>query len=497
MIKDISDKGVILEELGWVDPLALFAPLAHEPFALFLDSATAGPGREAALHGRWSFIAADPVCTLKAEPEGRALLDGSPCQEPAFDLIARLLARHRLEKEDLPEAARAIPFTGGLAGTIGYEMACALEDLPALSKDPLPTLALGLYDVVLAFDHQTRKLFLISTGLGEEKPPARAARAEARAAKWRARIALNPALTPLHWPLSPQPAHSVRALKTPDAYKADIARVIAYIHAGDIFQANLSQRFESDLTPDETPFLLYRRLRAHSPAPFAGFFNLEEGALLSSSPERFLSSDGKTAQTKPIKGTRPRGGTAKEDAALAAELQASGKDRAENVMIVDLMRNDFSRVCKDGSLRVPALCALESYANVHHLVSTVEGELCEGKTALDLLMAAFPGGSITGAPKIRAMEVIAELEQNPRGIYCGSFGYLGLDGRMDMNISIRTMSIAGGKARFNAGGGIVADSDPQEEYEESLAKASAMRAALLGIRPDERANESSGAKHRS
>jgi len=166
-------------------------------------------------------------------------------------------------------------------------------------------------------------------------------------------------------------------------------------------------------------------------------------------------------------------------------------------MIVDLMRNDFSRVCKDGSVRVPALCALETYANVHHLVSTVEGELCEGKTALDLLKAAFPGGSITGAPKIRAMEVIAELEQKPRGIYCGSFGYLGLDGRMDMNISIRTMSIAGGKARFNAGGGIVADSDPQEEYEESLAKASAMRAALLGIRPEERPEESRGAEQRS
>ncbi|MGK2741099.1 aminodeoxychorismate synthase component I [Tepidicaulis sp. LMO-SS28] len=483
--KIVTEEGLIFEELPFSDPLALFAPLAHEPFALFLDSATAGPGKDERLHGRWSVIAADPVTTLTVAPDGRMEMDGSALEEAPFPLIKRLLTRHEITRKTIPAPFAHLPFIGGLAGFFGYEMGHALERLPkAKDKDGFPRLALGLYDTALLFDHKKTRAVLVSTGLGEKTPAARAARAEARAAKWRARLKLSPALPPLIWPLSAKPGHAVHALKDKAAHMADVQKVIDYIYAGDIFQANLAQRFESDLTPDEDALLIYRRLRAHSPAPFAGFFNFGKAALLSSSPERFLHVDGETIETKPIKGTRPRGRTAKEDAALAEELLASGKDRAENVMIVDLLRNDLSRVSRDHSVKAEKLCTLESYANVHHLVSTVTGRLRGGETAVDALAACFPGGSIIGAPKIRAMEIITELEPFARGPYCGALGFLGLDGRMDTNILIRTMTVRGNKAVFHAGGGIVADSDPEAEYEETIAKASAMRAACLGTQPE-------------
>ena len=261
-----------------------------------------------------------------------------------------------------------------------------------------------------------------------------------------------------------------------------MSRVREYIYAGDIFQANLSQRFEAPLTQD--PWAFYRALREMNPAPFGAFFDVPGAPVLSTSPERFLhvSASGQV-ETRPIKGTRARGFGPEHDAALGQALTESAKDRAENLMIVDLMRNDLSRVCAPGSVRASELFALERYATVHHLVSTVVGQLEPGYDAFDLLRAAFPGGSITGAPKLRAMEIIAELEPSRRGVYCGSLGYWSTTGEMDTSIAIRTAVVRDGRIYFSAGGGIVADSDPEQEYRETLDKVRATIDALASLRP--------------
>jgi len=271
----------------------------------------------------------------------------------------------------------------------------------------------------------------------------------------------------------------LRSTFTRRGYLDAVARVRDYIIAGDIFQANLSQRLEAPL--EEDPWHLYRRLREVNPAPFAAYLEFDGVYVASASPERFLQLDCTGhVETRPIKGTRPRGISPEHDAALSRALWDSEKDRAENLMIVDLLRNDLSRCCRPGTVRVPELFALEGYRTVHHLVSTVVGELDPGRSAEDLLAAAFPGGSITGAPKVRAMEIIAELEPTRRGLYCGSIGYLSATGAMDTSIVIRTLVAAGGRVTFSVGGGIVADSDPESEYQETLQKAHALITAIAG-----------------
>jgi len=273
------------------------------------------------------------------------------------------------------------------------------------------------------------------------------------------------------------PALELRSSFTHADYVAAVQRVRDYIYAGDIFQANFSQRFEVPLT--ETSWNLYQRLRTRNAAPFAAYLDFPDAIVLSASPERFLRVSGSgQVETRPIKGTRPRGLGPEHDAALGRALTESTKDRAENLMIVDLLRNDLSRVCRPGTVRVPELFALERYATVHHLVSTVVGELNEGIDALGLLRAAFPGGSITGAPKLRAMEIIAELEPSQRGVYCGSIGYWSVTGELDTNIAIRTAVARNGRVYFSAGGGIVADSEPEQEYRETLDKARGLIDAL-------------------
>jgi para-aminobenzoate synthetase component 1 len=273
----------------------------------------------------------------------------------------------------------------------------------------------------------------------------------------------------------------LRSTFTHRGYLDAVGRVRDYIIAGDIFQANLSQRFQTSMPG--APFDLYRRLRRRNPAPFAAYLDYGELAVLSASPERFLRLDEQRhIETRPIKGTRPRGLGPMHDAALGRALAESEKDRAENVMIVDLLRNDLSRVCRPGTVRVPELFALEHHPTVHHLVSTVVGELEPGADASDLIRAAFPGGSITGAPKVRAMEIIAELEPTQRGVYCGSVGYISLTGAMDTSIVIRTYLALRGRVYFQAGGGIVADSDPELEYRETLDKARALIETLVESR---------------
>lgn len=455
------------------DPWDVARHFLHWHDAVFLDSANESP------LGRYSFVAADPFAhVVSGEPEQR--------QADPFVHLAELLQRYPADT-----LAGLPPFQGGAVGFFGYGLSRWIERLPRPRHDEflVADMAVGLFDWVVAFDHVERRAWLISTGYPETGEQQRIRRATRRAL-WVLRQLKNPILpAPLlfgePWaPLYPQ--HSLPDYPTVTSnfsragYEVAVRRAIEYIHAGDCFQVNLSQRLLAPFSARADFAALYDRLRLQNPAPFGGLYSSNgQLAVLSASPERFLRvTPAGDVETRPIKGTRPRGRTPEEDTANRAELLASAKDRAENVMIVDLLRNDLGRVCEYGSVRVAKVCDLESYRTVHHLVSEVHGKLRAGMGPIDLLRAAFPGGSVTGAPKVRAMEIIAELEPTARGPYCGSLGYVGFDGSMDTNILIRTFTVAGGWAQFPVGGGIVADSDPGREYEETLHKAAGLLRAL-------------------
>ena len=443
------------------DPLGAFAAFAGESNVAFLDSAAENGGR-----GRYAYIAANPFWVLS----------GGEKTNP-FDSLEAKLKRFPMRIDpDLP------PFQGGAVGYLSYELGRHLERLPPLVDPGLDAsdVGLGLFDTLAAFDSQTRQAWIIAreTETPNRLPP------EHRAQAMAARIQNVPAPGPIDWELA--------ATWTPELsrgeYEDMVSRVIDYIHAGDIFQANLTQRLLSVMPQGLGPFMLYRRLRSLSPAPFSAFISAPDGTtILSASPERFLSLNTEgLVVTRPIKGTRPRGRTPGEDKALADELSLSEKDQAENLMIVDLMRNDLSRVCRLGSVEVSELATLETFANVHHLVSEVRGILFSNLGPVDLLRATFPGGSITGAPKIRAMEIINELEPARRGPYCGAIAWIGFDGAMDSSIVIRTLVIKDGQVAAQAGGGIVADSDPAAEYDESMDKVWAL---LQSLDPGEQIRE--------
>lgn len=445
----------------------LFLRVAQLPHAIFLDSADAPSNL-----GCFSFIMADPFRRVTAK-NGRTRVDSRPQSGNPFEILRELWQEFpQLTRAELP------PFQGGIAGYLGYELGQSLERLPAppLDELSLADLDVGFFDCVLAIDHSTDPAtgWLISTGYPEKTPARRAERARERLTFFR-ELFSRPAADLPTW--NPHPA-IVESSFSHAEYSAAIERVKQYIAAGDIYQANIAQQFRTDF--DGNPLALYAALREKNPAPFAAFLNFGTTAIASVSPERFLQCRGGQIETRPIKGTRPRADSPAADAALAAELQSSEKDRAENVMIVDLLRNDLSRVSKLFSVRVPSLLALEKHPNVWHLVSTITAELRPGQTPLDLLKATFPGGSITGAPKIRAMEIITEIERRTRGVYCGSIGYWGFDGSLDTSIAIRTLVLKDGTAFFHGGGGIVADSDSQMEYEESLVKVSMFFDVLNG-----------------
>lgn len=468
------------------DALVAIERVRDLPYPLFLDSAT-----DAGRLGRYSFVSADPVRLVVAK-NGRTIVHDtdSAGEDPVPDdpllTVRAILATFATEAvPDLP------PFQGGAAGYIGYDYGAALERLPPARFDDLdtPDVMLGLYDWVLAWDHRADRAWIVSTGMPERDPQARQRRARSRAAMVRSRLLASavpvppPVVTDSRptWdrpPCYPVSGHSrLCSSFTHAGYLAAVTRVREYIYAGDIFQANLSQRFEAPYEAD--PWSLYRRLRDRNPAPFAAYFAAPGMAVVSASPERFIRvGTDRAVETRPIKGTSPRGVGPEHDAHLGRALTESEKDRAENLMIVDLLRNDLSRVCTPGSVRVPELFALEHYSTVHHLVSTVVGQLAPGCDAIDLWGAAFPGGSITGAPKVRAMEIIAELEPSRRGVYCGSVAYASLTGAADSSIVIRTYLARHGRVYFSAGGGIVADSDPEAEYRETLDKAKALIEAL-------------------
>ena len=335
---------------------------------------------------------------------------------------------------------------------------------------------------MLAWDHHQGRAWKIATGrpeTGLEERRERGGERLRQLERWLAEGGVPAPDGPLVVPEALHPVPGLPGVSSsfaPEGFRRAIRRAIDYVHAGDCFQANLAQRLLH--RAHEEPLALYDRLRRVNAAPFAGLLDMGGAWLLSASPERFVQAGAGLVRTRPIKGTRPRGPTPEEDARRAEELLASAKDRAENVMIVDLLRNDLGRACAFGSVRVESLCRLESYPTVHHLVSEVSGRLRDGLGPVDLLRAAFPGGSVTGAPKVRAMQIIAELEPTARGPYCGSLGYLGFDGTMDTSILIRTFTRSGGWLQFPAGGGIVADSDPDSEYAETLHKAAGMVRAL-------------------
>jgi para-aminobenzoate synthetase component 1 len=438
---------------------------------MFLDSA-----QHASSLGRYSFAAADPAVVVRRRGEDAG---------DALDDIRRLLK---------PRAAQAIPglppFQTGALGYIAYEWGRTLERISAPRYDDLdlPDVVVGIYDWAVAWDHEASRAWVIARDeanrrraldlVGDPEKIAQPSNTAAAARTFQVRESLE---RPPSYPVDADwidPRLGLRASFTHAGYLEAVNRVRDYIYAGDIFQANLSQRFEAALV--ESPWDLYCRLRTRNPAPFAAFIELPECAVLSASPERFMRVDATgRVETRPIKGTRPRGVGPEHDAALGRALTESAKDRAENLMIVDLIRNDLSRVCQPGSVRVQELFALEHFATVHHLVSTVVGTLQPGLDGLDLLRASFPGGSITGAPKIRAMEIIAELEPSVRGVYCGAIGYLSVTGELDTNIAIRTALARDGRVYLNAGGGIVADSDAEQEYQETFHKARGIIDALV------------------
>lgn len=430
--------------------------------------------------GRYSYLMADPVDWLT----------------PAS--IAELRTSIQNYRAETIESAP--PFQGGLAGLVSYEYNRTLESIPdnRFRDFPVPQLAFGLYDVVVAFDHFAGKAWLISQGFCNQQteskdeslaPMSRRNEFAEQRANWFMSVLTSsaPSIPELDTcspssfeELAPQfPVPGPEGLTSnfsKEQYLAAAQKCIDYIYAGDVFQINLSQRL---LMPSNcSPSTLYQRLRQCNPATFSGYFDLGDAQIISASPERFISVQGTTIETRPIKGTRRRTRFPQIDLTVAQQLLTSEKDRAENIMIVDLMRNDLSQICTDDSVKVTQLCELETYESVFHLVSAVTGELNPGVDVFTALDMTFPGGSITGAPKIRAMEIIAELEPTSRGAYCGSLGYIGINGNADFNILIRTITACRGWWQVPVGGGLVAQSDPLHEYEETWTKAAAMLTAI-------------------
>jgi para-aminobenzoate synthetase component 1 len=466
----------LIEEINTeLSPLDVFELLFEgKRFSFFLDS-----GMDPDKLGCYSFIGSSPFLVLSSRGNEITLTRGiekSNLRGNPFDVVNNFLEVYHLDS-----SSPAVPFLGGAVGYFSYDLCHFIERLPSTVVDDLelPECYFGFYDLVLAFDNLQGKAYIISTGFPELRERERMGRASQRLKEVKERLADVSAFhreapfTPIS---SPMKQVTLKRGFTREEYVAAVEKARQYIINGDIFEVNLSQRFEAELSL--TPYELYRRLRQINPAPFACYLGFDEVSVVSASPERFLRVRGDWVETRPIKGTRPRGKSAEEDKALANELLSSVKDRSENIMIVDLERNDLGRVCRFGSIKVTELAILEVFPTVFHLTSTVEGHLREGKNCIGLLKASFPGGSITGAPKVRAMEIIDELELTRRSVYTGNIGYLSFNGDLDLNIVIRTFLVKGSKAYFQVGGAVVYDSDPEAEYQETLDKARAMVDAL-------------------
>ncbi len=464
----------LLEELNpALTATVVFEGLEKERFSYFLDSAM-----DPKKLGRFSFVGSDPVAVIRTQGENVWYSDARGTVRTVGDPLEAL--RSVLSGYQLGyDAGFPVPFPGGAVGYLSYDLGRRIEEIPCRAVDDLklPEMCFGFYDRGVVLDHQKRKGYLVSTGFPEREERARRQRAAFRLSDLKNKLRAcsdSPSLAAER--AGERACSSVKSNFASDQYIRAVDKARQYIIEGDIFEVNLSQRFEAKI--EISPLELYHRLRSINPAPFACYLGFDDLHVVGASPERFLRKTGAMVETRPIKGTRRRGKTSEEDSRLAAELLSSAKDHAENMMIVDLERNDLGRVSRFGTVRVSEMAVLETYPTVFHLTSTVEGELTEGTDCIDLIKATFPGGSITGAPKVRSMEIIEELEPTRRSIYTGSIGYLGFNGNVDLNIVIRTFLIKGDTAYFQAGGAVVYDSHPAEEYQETLDKAKALFAAL-------------------
>lgn len=454
---------MLIEEIKTsLNSFEIYSIFKNDKYSFFLDS-----GMDHDNLGKYSFIGANPFGVFKSKNESITIIEDN--EEKTFNgdpfaQLKKLLSKYNMNyKTD-------IPFIGGAVGYLSYDLCHHVEKLPRTAIDDveIPDCFFGLYDGIIIIDHRENKVFISSLGIknNEEKTidniTSRIKEAE--------KIGINIELKDKELPVE------FKSNFTKENYIKAVDKVRNYIKSGDIYQANLTQRFNCDL--QESPFELYGKLRDINPAPFASFIDFGEGYIVSSSPERFVKVEDRIIETRPIKGTRPRGANEEEDIRNREELLSSEKDKAELLMIVDLERNDLGRISKTGTVEVTELFKLEEYSTVYHLVSTVIGEMKEGSDLVDVIKSTFPGGSITGAPKIRAMEIIDQLEPTQRNIYTGSIGYLGFNGDMDLNIVIRTIVCKDDRAYFQVGGGIVWDSDAEMEYEETLHKAKALIEAL-------------------
>ncbi len=462
----------IIKEISIIDPVKVFSLFKDTDYPFLLDSSMHKYGL-----GRYSFIGFEPFLVFKSRHKKVQFeIQNSQFEinDNPFDVLKRLINQYHLQQiTNFPS------FIGGAVGYFGYEMRHLIENVPGKGIDDLdiPDCIFCFYDVIFIFDHLKRKAYISSSGFPETNR-LRKIRARTRLKEVWTRLSQINQKEPPPLPSTFSPKVGIDSNFTREQYLKAIRRVKEYIAAGDIYQVNLSQRLTANLFIP--PFELYKRLRKLNPASFACFLDLKDIIIAGASPERFLQVEGKKVRTRPIKGTRPRGKTKYEDLRLKNELKTSQKDKAELIMIVDLLRNDLGRVCEFGKVKVKELIKLETHPTVFHTVGIIEGKLKEDKDKFDLLKACFPGGSVIGAPKIRAMEIIDELEPTKRHIYTGAIGYLSFTQSMDLNIAIRTFVIKNNKAYFHVGGGIVADSLPEDEYDETLHKGKALIEALRG-----------------
>lgn len=462
------------KKLSYIEPIAIFWQVAKLPGVIFLDSSKTDE-----LYGRYSFIMFEPLVSYLSGKNQQQIKDNIIFNnniEEAISLWQELFQKNISEnKPDFP------PFTGGLAGYFSYDLSKQIESIPACAKSIIPDYVLGLYNKVFAFDHNKKECFIFIREVDGFQIDV-AAELEyllaiyAKAKKGVIRI------KPLQIDL---PSIKITSNFSQDEYVTLVKKVQEYILNGDAYEVNIAQRFVGEVDLNYPIFELYQKLRALNSAPFSAYLDLKhvtefEFQLLSASPERFLAIKDRCLEARPIKGTIRKSDDAKEDKKLIAALASSEKDRAENIMIVDLLRNDLGKICKTGSIKVSQLCGIESFTNLHHMVSVITGELKEDKSIFDIIIAAFPGGSVTGAPKVRAMQIIEELEQTSRGVYCGSIGYFGFNGNVDLSIAIRTIIRENNELKFYAGGAVTQDSSVYAEYAETLLKAEKILEVING-----------------
>ncbi|MBY2477121.1 aminodeoxychorismate synthase component I [Clostridioides difficile] len=445
MIREINTK---------LNSFEIFTIFRNEHDSFILDSAM-----DKEKLGRYSFISSQPFKVLKYKDT----------DENPLELLKEELNKYRVTNDT------NLPFIGGAVGYLSYDLGNYMEELPRSAVDDIgmPDIYFGFYNHVIVVDHLMEKTYIATPDIDVKLEEKIIDDIEQKILKEEEK-----GIDDICYQEKEVKPIRLKSNFTKKEFKNAVQNVREYIRQGDIYQANLTQRFSGET--ELTSFELYRDLRRFSPAPFGAFLNFEDVHILSNSPERFIRCTNKKIEARPIKGTRPRGKDKEEDLKLQQELKNSEKDRAELLMIVDLERNDIGRISKTGSVKVPELFVIEPYANVNHLVSTVVGELKDNKDATDIIKATFPGGSITGAPKIRAMEIIDELEPTQRNVYTGSIGYIGFNGDMDFNIAIRTIIKDDKKVYFQVGGGMTWDSDPDEEYQETIDKAKSIMKALRG-----------------